>query len=148
MGIIGSVLDVVMFWKPKKEKLKAIIVNPTKSISMLNVVPTDERFVLGDKENRTTYLIDHEAIYFFQKQPTSFYIQGFSSPLRFDTINKADFGLKSKELSAFMDSKAVEQLLTANTETDGGWEKYIPYATLGGIIIILLEMFGVIHIGG
>jgi len=148
MGIIGSVLDVVMFWKPKAEKLKAIIINPTKSINMLNVVPSDERFVLGEKENRTTYLIDHEAIYFFQKQPTSFYIRGISSPLRFDEIKKADFALKSKELSAFMDSKAVEQLLTANTEVDSGWEKYIPYATLGGVVIILLQMFGVLHIGG
>jgi len=149
MGIVDTIKGLVPFGnKDVAEKVKALIIGGTKRIAMLDVNTQHGSFSLGEKESKTTYLVEPDAIYFFEGKPMLFYIAGISSPLKFDSINKADFALKSKELSAFMDSKAVEQLLTANSEASLGWEQYIPYATLGGVVIILLQMFGVLHIGG
>lgn len=150
MGMKEFIGNLNPFGKEKitSEKVKALVVGGSKKIYILDVKAIDNHFSIGGEQNRTTYIIEPEAIYFYDKKPILFYIAGISSPLRFDSFNKVEFALKSKELSAFMDSKAVEKLLTANKDDTLGWEKYIPYATLIGVVVILLQLAGVIHIGG
>jgi hypothetical protein len=129
-------------WSKPKHDIKAIIVYPNKQIEMKRVKVTEDKF---SHEGRV-FLIDEKSVYFLEKQPVSFYHFQDSSPKLIHS-NGVEDSMKSKEVSAVMESKIVQDIITASGgNTD--WTFYAAAASAGISLLILLNNLGLLKLGG
>ena len=129
-----------MNWGNTKHDIKAIIVYPNKQIAMKRVKVTEDRF---QHEGRQ-FLIDEKSVYFMDKQPVSFYHFKDSSPKIINITNVED-SMKSKEVSAVMESKIVQDILSGASGTTD-WVLWAAVAAAGLSLIILLNDMGFINL--
>ena len=130
----------------RKNSIQAIIVYPTKHVELKKVRDVSSgRFKAGKANNKFTYLIDEEAIYHFKDKPLLFYRSGMSSPIAF-TRDGLENTLSSEDFTSVINSKVVQDLLKAG-EGDFDLNFLLQMATLAGLVVILLNDFGVLNLG-
>lgn len=138
MGI-GDALSALFSSSPK---LKALMIFPSKEIRIMDVKINDNTFMF----EKDTYIVDEKAIYFFKKQPFLFYVKGTTSPLLI-RHDGADSSLRATEIRAVLESKAVQQILTAAQGDDRGMLFYAAIASAAASILAALILSGVLKIG-
>ena len=127
-------------WSKPKHDIKAIIVYPNKQIEMKRVKVTDDKFTHAGR----VFLIDEKSVYFLEKTPVSFYHFKDSSPKLIDS-NGVEDSMKSKEVSAVMESKIVQDILSASTgKTD--YVLYVAAAAAMFSLLILLNDIGLLNL--
>lgn len=133
---------VSLNWSKPKHDIKAIIIYPNRQIQMKRVKVTDDYF----KHEGRTFLIDEKSIYFLEKTPVSIYHFKESSPKIVDIKGIKD-SMESKEVSAVMETKVVEDIIRGA----GGSNDYVLWAAAAAAILsllILLNDIGLLKLGG
>lgn len=128
-------------WSAPKHDIRAIIFYPNRQMSMKRVKVTEDKFV---HEGRN-FLIDEKSIYFMDKQPVAIYHFKDSSPKMVRPEGITD-SMNSQEVSAVMESKVVQDIITAS-KPDLDITLILVAITCVIAIMGLLIDFGVINIG-
>ncbi len=145
MVIQGIRNKVSSLFGQKKKTIDILMVDKTKSIEMKKVTPTNAKFTLGDNKDKTTYIVDEKAIYFFKEKPLLFYYEGNVSPLLFTTQGLSN-SVSGDEFTKIIETKAVTDLLTASSD-DYDINFVLLIATAGMSLVILLNQLGVLNLG-
>lgn len=134
--------DAVKALFTSSPKLKALMFFPNKEIRLLTVKPEQNTFTVG----KSSYIVDEKAIYFFNKQPLLIYVQGTTSPVLI-SVDKSEASLRASEIKAVLETKAVEQILTAAGGDEKGMLFYAAVAAALFSLISALILSGVLKIG-
>lgn len=127
-------------WKKPKHDIKAIIIYPNKQIEMKKVKATEDRF---NHQNRV-FLIDEKSVYFLDKTPVSIYHYNDSSPKLIGS-NGVEDSMKSKEVSAVLESKIVQDIISGGGMS-ASWTIYVAGAAAVFSLLILLNDLGILNL--
>lgn len=123
----------------KKKKCQAIIIYPTKKVVMVNVEMESTRFTVGKKDKAKSYMIQDDAIYYFNDKPLLFYDSEDASPIKISS-NEIITSMNSTEFQSVIESKVVKDLMVASTGFE--WDVTLIASVISAIGVLLLVVQG------
>lgn len=124
-----------------KDDLKVIIVYPSKKVIMKKVSSTKETFTIGQGIDSKSYVIDEKAIYFFKKEPLLFYHSNNPSPLLIKVEGQSE-SMSASEFQSIIESKAVKDLLTAQSAMELNLSLILTIVNTLGIVFLIAANSG------
>lgn len=136
------------FWKKTEHReINVLFLYPNKDINIFQIDATKKLWTNKDETDKTAYIIDETAIYFWKKKPIILYRHGVAAPIIIGEAGEVEYALKADEIKAVIESKAVNDLLTAGD--DGmDWTRILAGAAAGLSLLQVLVTFHVIKPGG
>jgi len=139
---VGWLALEIRFFGKKPKKINALFIHPNKDVEIVRVGIENKKFV----KDKLQYIIDEKAIYFWKEKPLLFYRVGYVAPLIFgEEDDVVSFSLSAAEIRSVIESKAVNDLLTAGTE-DFNWTLWAAIAAAVLSAINLGISFGLIKV--
>lgn len=132
------------FWKRGvKRELSVLFIYPNKDVDIFQINATQKLWKNTNETDQTAYIIDETAIYFWKKKPILLYRHGVASPIRFGDAGEVEYALKAEEIKAVIESKAVNDLLTAGDDATN-WTLILAGAAAALSLVQVLVTFKVI----
>ena len=132
----------------KKNFLKAIIVYPNKNVRMIKIEGDKPTFKVGAESEKREYAVDPKAIYFFNKEPLLFYHSNNASPVMINDLAVAEESMNSVEFRSIIESKAVNDLLTAAGGGGMDWQFIASIVSAVGVVFLIVQGGGLGFLAG
>ena len=144
--MLNVILGMFGFGKGKK-KCQAIIIYPTKKVVMVNVEMESTRFTVGKNDKAKSYMIQDDAIYYFNDKPLLFYDSEDASPLNISS-NSIITSMNSTEFQSVIESKVVKDLMVASQGFDWDITLIASIVSALGVVLLVVQGGGFSFLGG